>query len=252
MVVLAVVNTRRGLLAMLRKIKLYVAAGIMFGFFAGGLIGATIPSGQASAACGRFLTFPAWYQGLEKAGCNGLKSPAEVAADKGLGQSEGLSTYVWIIVLNVIEIMLQIVGYLAVFYIIYGGFQLIISNGSADKMAKAQKTVLNASIGLVIAITAIAIKDFVWRIVVGGSNPNYPGIPQGDVGAILVAVLNVVYFAAAAAAVIVIVIAGLTYATSAGDPGKTAKAKNTILYAIIGLAITIFAFAITGFIDRSI
>jgi hypothetical protein len=46
-----------------------------------------------------------------------------------------------------------------------------------------------------------------------------------------------------------IIIAGLSYVTSSGDSGKVVKAKNTILYAVIGLAVIIFAFAITSFIS---
>ena len=225
---------------MMRKVWIRLVAGMMFVSLAGGLVGATIPSGQASAACGTFLGLPRWSSGLEKNNCNDLKSPSELQG--------GLQTYIWVIALNVIEIMLRIVGYLALFFIIYGGFQLIVSSGSPDRMARAQKTVLNAAIGLIIAISAIAAKDLIWRIVLGNNNPEY-GIPmQDNAAAVIVAALNLVYFVAAAAAVIVIVVAGITYATSAGDPGKTAKAKNTILYSAVGIAIVICAFAITRFI----
>ncbi len=61
-------------------------------------------------------------------------------------------------------------------------------------------------------------------------------------------VLNAIYGIIAIIAVIMIVIAGIKYSTSQGDPGKVQGAKNTIMYAIIGLIITISAFAITNFI----
>lgn len=61
-------------------------------------------------------------------------------------------------------------------------------------------------------------------------------------------VLNAIYGIIAVIAVVMIVIAGIKYSTSQGDPGKVQSAKGTILYAIIGLAITISAFAITNFI----
>jgi len=47
---------------------------------------------------------------------------------------------------------------------------------------------------------------------------------------------------------IVVIIAGINYSLSAGDPAKTASAKNTILYAVIGLVIIANAIAITGYI----
>lgn len=47
-------------------------------------------------------------------------------------------------------------------------------------------------------------------------------------------------------AVIFIVIGGVNYMTSAGDANKVKKAKDTILYAVIGLAICALAFAIVN------
>ena len=41
---------------------------------------------------------------------------------------------------------------------------------------------------------------------------------------------------------------GLRYATSAGDPAKVTAAKNTIMYAIIGLIIAFLAFAVVNWL----
>ena len=49
-------------------------------------------------------------------------------------------------------------------------------------------------------------------------------------------------------AVAVIVIGGVMYMTSMGDTGKVTRAKNTILYGVIGLAICALAFAIVTFV----
>lgn len=53
-------------------------------------------------------------------------------------------------------------------------------------------------------------------------------------------------------AVIVIVFAGVQYTTSAGDVGKVKKAKDSILYGIVGLVIAILAFAIVNFVLSSL
>ena len=47
-------------------------------------------------------------------------------------------------------------------------------------------------------------------------------------------------------AVLFIIIGGIRYATSAGDPDKVKKAKNTLLYAIIGLAVALLAAVIVN------
>lgn len=53
-------------------------------------------------------------------------------------------------------------------------------------------------------------------------------------------------------AVVVIVLSGVQYTTSAGDPGKVKKAKDSILYGIIGLVIAILAFSIVNFVLSSL
>ncbi len=49
-------------------------------------------------------------------------------------------------------------------------------------------------------------------------------------------------------AVIMIVVGGYKYMTAAGDAGKLAAAKNTLLYACIGLIICALAFMIVNFV----
>lgn len=63
---------------------------------------------------------------------------------------------------------------------------------------------------------------------------------QGIINAVI-AVLGVV-------AVLVIIIGGVQYMTSSGDSAKVKKAKDTILYGVIGLVICVLAFAIVNFI----
>lgn len=50
------------------------------------------------------------------------------------------------------------------------------------------------------------------------------------------------------AAVIVMIMAGIQYMTSTGDPAKVNNAKNTIVYAIIGLVLAVFAQIIIRFV----
>ena len=61
-------------------------------------------------------------------------------------------------------------------------------------------------------------------------------------------ILNTFYFIAGFVAVIVIIIAGFTFVVGGGNPASVAKAKNAILYSVIGLVVIIFAFAITQFV----
>ncbi len=53
-------------------------------------------------------------------------------------------------------------------------------------------------------------------------------------------------------AVIMIIIGGILYVLSNGDPGKAKTAKNTILYAVIGLVVAMSASAIVVYINNAV
>ena len=61
-------------------------------------------------------------------------------------------------------------------------------------------------------------------------------------------VMSGVFLLVGALSVIFIVVGGFRYVVSGGDPRNTQQAKNTIIYAVIGLFISVFAFAIVNFI----
>ena len=61
-------------------------------------------------------------------------------------------------------------------------------------------------------------------------------------------ITSILLFIIGAIAVIMIVIGGLRYVLSGGDSSQITAAKNTILYAVIGLIVAIFAWAIVDFV----
>lgn len=65
-------------------------------------------------------------------------------------------------------------------------------------------------------------------------------------------VLNQIYLWVGIMAVVAIIIGGITYMTSMGDSNKARTAKSTIMYSLIGLIVTLMAFAITNLILDSI
>lgn len=70
---------------------------------------------------------------------------------------------------------------------------------------------------------------------------------SGDDG-ILLQVTRLVAFIGGTAAVIIIIIGGIKFITSGGDPGKISTAKNTVLYAMIGLAVIVLAASLISFV----
>jgi cytochrome bd-type quinol oxidase subunit 2 len=117
--------------------------------------------------------------------------------------------------------------------------------------ANARKTILNACVGLVIAISAISIVNFISQIYVGGGNTGQGlafNIPLWDAEHVVNSILNVFYFVIGIVAVIIIIISGYMFTVAGSEPSTLARAKNMIYYAVIGLAVAFFAFVITHFI----
>ena len=65
---------------------------------------------------------------------------------------------------------------------------------------------------------------------------------------IFTTIVNVMLFLIGAISVIMLIIGGIRYTISNGDQGAVTSAKNTIMYAIIGLVVAIMAYAIVGFV----
>lgn len=62
------------------------------------------------------------------------------------------------------------------------------------------------------------------------------------------AILTIVFTIIGALSLLMFTIGGLRYVASQGDPQATAKAKGTLIYAIVGLIVSISAVAIVTFV----
>ena len=64
--------------------------------------------------------------------------------------------------------------------------------------------------------------------------------------------INLAIAIAGILSVVMIIAGGISMTTSAGDATKVKKAKDTILYGVVGLVITLLAFAIVNFVLTSL
>lgn len=80
---------------------------------------------------------------------------------------------------------------------------------------------------------------------------NEPGCEGTDQTPIFRTITNVLLFIIGAISVIMLIIGGIRYTTSNGDQQAVQNAKNTILYAVVGLVIAILAFAAINFVISS-
>ena len=103
---------------------------------------------------GAFLNFPTWYKYLN--------TPVVDGAVKCNPAISGINDF-WLIGLAVIEILLRVAILVAIIYVMLGGIKYITargdtggSGGGPNKINQARTTVLDALLGLIIAIIATA------------------------------------------------------------------------------------------------
>lgn len=195
-----------------------------------------------SSCNSNFLTIPAWYNNLSGRGSDGK---CAMVSPSSLGEGEaGLTKFIWRIALNFIEIGMNLVAYLAFFFVLYGGFQYLTSSGNPEQASKGRSTIFNALIGVVIAASAAAIVGELSKLTT--STATASGM------SLLTEILNLVYMVAAATAVVVIIIAGYGFTTGGDNPKSVETARNRILYAVIGLVIIGAAYAITNYVVEKV
>jgi hypothetical protein len=97
------------------------------------------------------ISIKPWYSGVCKDGTD------EVEITKIPGD-------IILIVLNLLSIAMQVAGYVAVGFVIWGGIKYVISTGDSGKTAAAKTTIQNALIGLLLVLIAVTMVDFVGNI----------------------------------------------------------------------------------------
>lgn len=79
---------------------------------------------------------------------------------------------------------------------------------------------------------------------ISAGNLPQPAVNQSEITRILEIAFGII----GAFALLIITISGMRYITSGGNPEKTAKAKNGIVYSLVGLVVAISAEAIVAFV----
>ncbi|MBP5511975.1 hypothetical protein J6X90_01135 [Candidatus Saccharibacteria bacterium] len=145
----------------MRKILSFIFAM----FMAGSVATVALPVNTYAAECSgvnQLLGLRAWYAGLAEevnGTCDMKKPPSD---------GDGIATYVWTIVFNILYDITLLAGLVALILVIFGGYKYILSNGEPGKVAQAKTIITNAMIGLVIAILAAVIVNTI-LMVIGGA-----------------------------------------------------------------------------------
>lgn len=112
------------------------------------------------------------------------------------------------------------------------------------------------SAGHVVATEGANFDEVCSNLPAGAPTPDYCATIESERGqdsilgenGIMTKVAQTIVFIVGAVSVIMIIIGGLRYVLSGGDSTGTAGAKNTIIYALVGLVVAIFAQVIVSFV----
>lgn len=112
-----------------------------------------------------FLGIPKWYKYLntEFTATSGESGNCDIVIPKDADGHVDIQRTVGPILLAVTEILLRVGTYLAIGVIVWGGIQYQISQGEPERTKNARSMIINAVVGLVIAIFATAIVNLVGR-----------------------------------------------------------------------------------------
>lgn len=121
-------------------------------------------------------------------------------------------------------------------------------------MKKFTKNVLQIMTGIATAMTLCAGKAMALTVQEGADAARADGMPADLVGAdgVFTRITSIALYIIGAISVLMLIWGGLRYILSGGDSKKITDAKNTILYAILGLAIAFFSYAIVRFVLNAI
>ena len=108
------------------------------------------------------------------------------------------------------------------------------------------------TVALAVAPAASAEGDFTLNNGVKSAQGEGVGEAASDPQTLVKQFVNIFLFAVGALSVIMLIWGGIRYTTSAGDSNKVTAAKNTVLYAIVGLVVAILAYAIVNMVISKI
>lgn len=121
---------------------------------------ATTQFAKTAAQCnvGGFFGIPTWYKYIKEFddNCN-----PKVNLRKGPNGASFNGTVVIQIALAIVDILLRVGALIAVGFVLYGGFLYLTSQGEPDGLKRGRQAIINALVGLVIAIMASAIVAFI-------------------------------------------------------------------------------------------
>ena len=123
-------------------------------------------SGSMASQCSKsFFGLKPWFYYLDDSMFN--KSTCQIENFSLLGDGNGKPSNLPAVILVIVDNLSRVAALVAVAYVVIGGIKYTTSNGEPESTKNAKDTIINALIGLVIAIIAAGIVSFIGNKIAG-------------------------------------------------------------------------------------
>lgn len=142
---------------------MFLFAGIQF-MSPGALSANSVPTGAGGSVAARcsksFLGIKPWFAYLPDAAF--ASGTCDITNFKFFGSTgTGEKSQLLPVVLAVVDALVRVAGVVAVAFVITGGIKLVTSQGEPEKAKSGRETIINALVGVVIAIIAASIVTYI-------------------------------------------------------------------------------------------
>lgn len=139
---------------------------------------------------------------------------------------------------SALSTMQNLIVVLAIIFIVVGAVLYITSAGNESRMTTAKSAITAALIGLALGIAAPSfLREISGALGWGAVDAAISAAPT--LSSVAMKVLNFLLSITGILAIIMMVIGGLMYLTAGGDEGKVEVGKKIVLYAIIGVIVSL-------------
>lgn len=158
------------------------------------------------------------------------------------------------VIVKVIEYGLAFAAAISVVSIVINAYGYITSGGNPERIEKAKSGLLWSILGFVLIVSSFGVVQLLQEVLKSKQTVNGFRPPDASTSAqnTISQIIEMLLIFAASIALIYLIIGGYRYITAQGDRDTSEKAKKTVVYAVIGLVVTMGAVAIFSLANNSL
>ncbi|OGE88408.1 MAG: hypothetical protein A3J07_01275 [Candidatus Doudnabacteria bacterium RIFCSPLOWO2_02_FULL_49_13] len=144
-----------------------------------------------------------------------------------------------------------LMGLTVITFVVFSGFRMIMAQGNTEELERAKAALQWSLLGFILSTLAFVIVVAIQKYIGVNDNLSENGtfqnpLSSGTLGELMIKMMTGFLEISGTLALLMIVISGFRYITSQGNDEQTEKAKTSLQWAVIGLAIALLAYVIVA------